>query len=126
MQIFKRKKSKFKIMNALIASVLIVTLVGADFFLVGKEVIAASTDLILNKQTENTINKNVKFDTFFIKDNEKNHYLICDVNSESQDMYINLSVQEGYLKNAKIEFKDNNYKIEQLIAEDGIIRRSFK
>ena len=120
------KIKKSKILNAIVASIIIFTLLSSDFFILGKEVMAIAEDKSLNAQTENTLNKNVKFDTFFEKDNEKTHYLISDVNEESQNMYMNLSVKEGYLKNASITLKDNNYIIKELSNENEIIQSAEK
>lgn len=120
------KIKKSKILNAIVASIIIFTLLSSDFFILGKEVMAIAEDKSLNAQTENTLNKNVKFDTFFEKDNEKTHYLISDVNEESQNMYMNLSVKEGYLKNASITLKDNNYIIKELSSENEIIQSAEK
>lgn len=122
MQRKRSKLTKSKMMNAVIAGLLILTLTSGNFFILGKEVVAVASDMVLNLQTEDTINKNVKFDTFFQEDNEKTHYLVCDVNEQAKQMYMNLSVQDGYLKNASIEFTDKNYTITEILDESQILQ----
>lgn len=94
---------------------LIITLTISNFLIVGENLVTYAADAILDNQTQSTINKNVKFDTYFKKDNGNTHYLICDVNSEDASMTLDLSVEAGYLKDAKIELKDVNYDINNIV-----------
>lgn len=123
----KKNKNKFtkeRILNALIASLTIFVLTAGNIAITTKEVVAFAGNLKLNSQTEDTLNKYVKFDTFFSQDNEKTHYLICDVNGQKQDMYMSISVKEGYLKDAYIEFVDKNYDIEGILDEKQILQEA--
>ena len=57
----------------------------------------------LEAQTIDTNEKNVKFDIYF-KNPDKTHKLLSNINEKSS-IYIYIKVDEGYLKNAKIETK---------------------
>ena len=94
---------------------LIITLTISNFLIVGENLVTYAADAILDNQTQSTINKNVKFDTYFKKDNGNTHYLVCDVNSEDANMTLDLSVESGFLKDAKIELKDVNYDINNIV-----------
>ena len=66
----------------------------------------------LDKQTEATLNKNVKFDAFFVEDDENTHYKTADVNGDMPQIKLELEVKkEGYLKNAVISLKTDNEEI---------------
>lgn len=114
---------KTRVFNAIIAGLIILTLISGDFLLMGKEVFAATDVKTLDTQTEDTLNKNIKFDTFFEKDNEKTHYLTCDVNN-NENMNIKLTVKEGYLKNAYLEFEDKNYVINEIVDAKQIVQKA--
>ena len=116
--------TKLKVIKVMVAILLILSLTSGNFFLLGKEVVAMAVGSDLDTQTADTINKNVKFDTFFKKDNENTHYLIRDVNGNLEDMYMNLSVKEGYLKNASIEFADKNYSIQNIVDEGQMLQEA--
>ena len=116
--------TKLKVIKVMVAILLILSLNSGNFFLLGKEVVAMAVGSDLDTQTADTINKNVKFDTFFKKDNENTHYLIHDVNGNLEDMYMNLSVKEGYLKNASIEFADKNYSIQNIVDEGQMLQEA--
>lgn len=65
----------------------------------------------LDKQTEATIHKNVKFDVYFGEDTNKTHYGQYDVNQKDLNMSFMIQVEkEGYLKNASIAIEDENGK----------------
>ena len=103
-----------KISIKFLACVLIVLLTCADFLFFGNYLISYAADKKndkLDKQTEATIHKNVKFDAYFGDDTNKTHYNVSDVNDEDVAINLNIKVQEdGYLKNASIALKDENEK----------------
>lgn len=101
------KTKKMSLMHKFIIIALIISLSISNFL----NVAVYATSAILDNQTEATINKNVKFDTYFDEGNGNTHYLICDVNSTNESMKMNLSVLAGYLKQAQIEIKDANYSM---------------
>ena len=116
------KQVRLKMLKFIIVTLVIITLISSDFLVVGHEVVATAFESSFNTQTEDTINKNVKFDTFFKEGNEKTHYLVHDVNGQLSDMYIDLSVRDGYLKDAVIEFEGQNYFISNIVDEKEIIQ----
>lgn len=101
-----------KISIKFLACVLIVLLTCADFLFFGNYLISYAADKKndkLDKQTEATIHKNVKFDAYFGDDTNKTHYNVSDVNDENVTINLDIKVQEdGYLKNASIALKDEN------------------
>lgn len=66
----------------------------------------------LDKQTEATFSKNVKFDAFFKEDGKNTHYKLADINKDNTEIEFNIEVQkEGYLKNATISVQAENEDI---------------
>ena len=83
----------------------------------------------LDKQTDATLSKNVKFDAFFVVDEKATHYKTADLNKEVVDLVVSIDVQkEGYLKNATIDLKDSNgndnlnFTITDLKDESAIVQ----
>ena len=120
----RKLKSKLKLIEKILVVLLIISLTCTNLLIVGNALISYATDSNLDSQNENTTNENVKFDTFFDEGNGKTHYLVYDVNSEEKQMYINLSVNDGYLKDAVIEFNDMNYTISNILDEDTIVQEA--
>ena len=118
----RKLKSKLKLIEKILVVLLIISLTCTNLLIVGNALISYATDSNLDSQSENTMNENVKFDTFFDEGNGKTHYLVYDVNSEEKQMYINLSVNDGYLKDAVVEFNDMNYTISNIIDESEILQ----
>ena len=114
---------KSKLINTILVIVIILSLTLTNFIVVGNALISYAMDSNLDSQN-NTVNKNVKFDTFFDEGNGNTHYLVYDVNNTEKQMYIDLSVEEGYLKDATIEFKDMNYMIADVKDESGIVQEN--
>lgn len=78
----------------------------------------------LEKQTMDTNEKNIKFDIYF-KNPEKTHKLVSNIDEKS-NLYIYIKVDEGYLKNAKLEIKSEegtsaNFTIESLAENSKYI-----
>ena len=116
------QSTKGKFTNAMIAILTIIALTAGNFMFMGKEVLAMASQMSLNNQTEDTLNKNVKFDTFFKQGNENTHYLIYDVKEDSKQMYMNISVKNGYLKNATIAFEGANYIVNELAGDLSVVQ----
>ena len=58
----------------------------------------------LDRQTDATISKNVRFDAYFVNNEKNTHYQVANVNQE--DVFINLKLaveKEGYLKVNNVE-----------------------
>ena len=115
-------KTKFKLIEKLVIVLLIISLTCTNLLIVGNALISYAIDSNLDSQNENTINENVKFDIFFDEGNGNTHYLVYDVNNAEKQMYMNLSVKDGYLKDAVIEFNDMNYTISNIIDESEILQ----
>ena len=120
----RKLKSKLKLIEKILVVLLIISLTCTNLLIVGNALISYAIDSNLDSQNENTTNENVKFDTFFDEGNGKTHYLVYDVNSEEKQMYINLSVNDGYLKDAVIEFNDMNYTISNILDKDTIVQEA--
>jgi len=103
------KTKKISLMHKFIIIALIISLSISNFL----NIAVYATSAILDSQTEATINKNVKFDTYFNEGNGNTHYLICDVNTTNESMKMNLSVLAGYLKQAK---KDRVYECLEFVG----------
>ena len=90
---------------------------------------AAESKAELDKQTDATLSKNVKFDAYFEVNNKKTHYKTADLNKEDVNLVVSIDVQkEGYLKNATIDLKNSkeekqlNYTITDLQDENAIVQ----
>ncbi len=90
---------------------------------------AAESKAELDKQTDATLSKNVKFDAYFEVDGKETHYKTADLNQEVPELVVSIDVQkEGYLKNATIELKDSNgennlnFTITDLQDENAIVQ----
>lgn len=100
-----------KITTKFVASTLIVTLTYANFFTLGDFLVsyAAQNDGSLDKQTDATLNKNVKFDAYFNENENLTHYKTADLNNDEAELIMATHIQkEGYLKNATIDLKNEN------------------
>ena len=111
----QKNVKKVSLLEKFIISILIISLTMTNFLVVGESLVSYAKDFVLDSQTEATLNKNVKFDTYFKSGNGNTHYLVCDVNEQNSDMVLNLSVDSGYLKNAKIELQNPNYVVRNVV-----------
>lgn len=111
----QKNGKKISLLNKFLIVILIISLTMANFLVVGENLVSYAADLVLDNQTEATINKNVKFDTYFKLDNGNTHYLVCDVNEQNSNMTLDLKLQNGYLKNAKIELQNPNYILVNIV-----------
>lgn len=105
------KKRANNILTKFMASILIVTLSCTNFLLCGDYLVtyAAESDSKLDKQTDATLHKNVKFDSYFDNNGNKTHYKTADLNNEEPELIMSIDVQKGgYFKNASIELKNEN------------------
>ena len=130
----KIKNKVSQIFIKLLACVLVVLLTCADFLFCGNYFISYAADKNnekLDKQTEATIHKNVKFDAYFENDTSKTHYNVADVNDANVAINLDINVQEeGYLKNASISLKneneenDINYKISKVQDDSEMVQEN--
>lgn len=76
----------------------------------------------LEEQDTNVNKAEIEFDAYF-KENEKiTHSKTMDVANESEMLYLDLKVKEGYLANANIKISDANFKIQDKKEELSIIQ----
>ena len=118
----------------LLACVLIVLLTCADFLFCGNYFISYAENKKndnLDKQTEATIHKNVKFDAYFGDETNKTHYSVANINDENVAINLDIKViEDGYLKNASIALKSENeeesknYTIVKVQDESEMVQES--
>lgn len=107
--------------NKILASIIVFIMLMANMSTIGihvGEVIA--TDSTLNTQNSKTNNSNVEFDSYFIDDENITHDVIKNIGEENK-IVAQISVKNaGYLKNARIEFVESNFKILNQTSSDKI------
>lgn len=97
---------KNKILEKLLAIILIFTLTSANFAFVTKSFASSLAETLFGMRTD-TGHKNVEFEAYFGTEEEKETSVISDVNNEELAISMNLNVKEtGYLKDAKIEIAE--------------------
>ncbi len=98
---------KNKILEKLLAIILIFTLTSANFAFVTKSFAVSIADTLFGEKA-NTGHKNVEFEAYFGTEEEKETSVISSVNEQDLSMNLTLSVQEtGYLKDGKIEILES-------------------
>ena len=112
---------KNKILEKLLAIILIFTLTSANFAFVTKSFASSLADTIFG-QSSDTGHKNVEFEAYFGTEEEKDASVISDVNNEELAISMNLNVKKnGYLKDAKIviaeleEEKGLNFELKKVV-----------
>ncbi len=110
---------KNKPLRKLLAIILIFTLTFANFAFVTKSYAASFAETLFGKESD-TGHKNIRFESYFGTEEEKQTSVISDVNNEELAINMNLDVNEaGYLKDAKIaiveaeEGKGINFKLKE-------------
>lgn len=108
---------KNKILDKLLAIILIFTLTFSNFALVTESFATSIVDTLFG-QSADTGHKNVKFDAYFGTENDESYSVISDVNNEDLSINLKLNVQDsGYLKDAEIKILEAeegagiNYKL---------------
>ena len=99
-----------KILEKIIAVLLIITLAGANLAILGMYSISyALTDTELSEQTTDTKNSNVEFNSYF---EGGEHIKTESIDSTTAKLFVNVKVKNaGYLKNAEISFEEVNFKL---------------
>ena len=102
-----------KILERIIAALIVISLIGTNLAVVGNYGISyALTSAELSKQTSNTENKNIEFNSYFEGDT---HEKTENIENTTAKMFVNIKVKNvGYLKDAVISFEDVNFKILEL------------
>ena len=105
---------KNKILEKLLAIILIFTLTFANFAFVTEAYASSFAESILGL-TSDTGHKNIGFTAYFGTEENDEASVICDVNNQELTIGMRLNVLEnGYLKEYKVEnsiFEDDVYKI---------------
>ena len=96
--------------NKLIAALIILVIIISEIILIPTNVYAATDDL--EKQGNNTNNRNVTFDAYFEENQERKHNTeITDENMAK--LKFDLNVNSGYLTNIQIDVKDPNFGMQK-------------
>lgn len=108
-----------KLMEKIIAAILVVILMSANLIILGEYTIAkALTDDELNAQKTSTNNRNIEFNSYL---NGGTHIEAFDIGSEDAKLYVNVKVENvGYLKDGTIEFFNTNFKLKDNISNENI------
>lgn len=100
--------------NKLIAALIILVIIISEIILIPTNVYAATDDL--EKQGNNTNNRNVTFDAYFEENQERKHNTeITDENMAK--LKFDLNVNSGYLINIQIDVKDPNFGMQKIENE---------
>lgn len=108
-----------KILEKVIALILIVVLASANLIILGEyTIVHALSDEELIKQDSSTNHKNVEFNSYFYGEV---HNQVFNVGSQDAKIYLKLNVKNaGYLQNGTIEFQNTNFKIKDGIQNENI------
>ncbi len=113
--------------NKIIASIAVFMLMMTHISTLGLhmgEVFAA--DANINNQNSKTNNANIEFDTYFMDGENKTHEVTKNIGEENK-IVAQISVKDaGYLKNARINFVDPNFKIADKIETEKVSNIDFE
>ena len=108
----------YKRSNKILASIIVFIMVIANLSPIGAQigkVIAA--DVNLNNQDNKTNNSNVTFDSYFVDGAKSTRDVTKNIGDENK-IVAEISVKDaGYLKDARIDFIDSNYTIQNISTE---------
>ena len=114
---------KNKILEKLLAIILIFTLTSANFAFVTKSYASSFAETLFGSKSD-TGHKNIGFEAYFGTEEEKETSVISDVNNEELAISMKVNVQKGgYLKDAKIEIAETeegkglNFEVKDFKAE---------
>ena len=118
--------SKNKILEKLLAIVLIFTLTSANFAFVTKSYATFAGGIFSGKS--DTGNKNVEFEAYLKTENGNQDSVISDVNNKELAIGMDLNIKNnGYLKNAKIEItSEEGEKLNFDVVEKEELEESVK
>lgn len=108
-----------KTFKIVVSICLIITLIGINFFAVGKNIAIAIYEN-LESQPIQISNTNIEFDTYFKEGETKTHSKTMSI-SNGDNLYINLRINNtGVLNDAKITINDPNFQIANTIENQYI------
>lgn len=97
---------KNKILEKLLAIILIFTLTSANFLFVGKSYASSFAEMLFGEKSD-TGHENIGFDAYFETEDGNNASVVSDVNNKDLSVSLKLDVRDaGYLKDAKIEIAE--------------------
>ncbi len=121
---------KNKILEKLLAIILIFTLTSANFMFVTKSFASSFAETLFGMKSD-TGHKNVEFEAYFGTEEEKETSVISDVNNEELAISMDLNIKEtGYLKDAKIEIAETeegkglNFKLKNTGSRPVIVEEN--
>lgn len=113
--------------NKIIASIAVFMLMMTHISTLGMhvgEVFAADTNI--NNQNSKTNNANIEFDTYFMEGENKTHEVTKNIGEENK-IVAQISVKNaGYLKNARINFVNPNFKIASQVESEKVSNIDFE
>ena len=106
-----------KMMKKILAILMIITIMSADFFILGSNLISYAAE-----SNNLTNNKNIEFSTYFKNDKgDKIEKLETSIKAENLKLFAEIKVKnEGYLTNGILELQNSNFKIKDTILSDYI------
>ena len=107
-------KNKSNSCNKLIAVLIVLVIMISEIILIPANAYAATDDL--EKQGNNTNNRNVNFDVYFEENQERKHS--TEITDESMDkLKFEINVNAGYLTNMQISVNDPNFGMQTIENE---------
>lgn len=107
-----------KIITKILATMLAFTLTFANVALLGiytQETLAASVEL---EEQETSVNKtDIEFDAYFQEEGVETHSKYIDVKTNSDILYLEIKVSNGYLANGTIKLNNSNFSLEETEEE---------
>ena len=109
-----------KIFTKLLAVMLVFTLTCANFILVATDAYKIYASAMEHEKQETAVTgTNIIFDSYFMSDTgEKTHSYVSEMENEKLKLYLDISVEKGYLESGIISITNSNFK---LIETDEII-----
>ena len=108
-----------RFLKAIVSIVLVITLTMSNFVFLGASFVSYALDSL--NQSDETNNKNVKFNAYFKTDSgEKVDIKEEKIAEQNMKLYLGVSVQdEGYF-NGQVEILDSNFKLKSQELSEGI------
>jgi len=111
---------KERVLKALVAILLIITLTMANFIMVSFNAITYAVSVISNQTPTN--NKNVTFDVYFKGENGEEYSAYEEpINNEQIELFIKIGVKSGYF-NGMVTLNNSNFKLKEEILNEKINR----
>ena len=100
-----------KTQNKIFAMLLVFVMVFANLANLGTAIAANVENAELENQDTQVAKANVHFDAYFLENGEMKHSEEIKTNEETKTLCISVKVDEGYLKDAKVQIKDASFKV---------------